>query len=46
MTENGMVGCHYWLRGHEFEQIPGVGDEQGSLTWCGPQGPNELDMTE
>ena len=21
MTENGMVGCHYWLRGHEFEQM-------------------------
>ena len=25
-TEDGMVGWHYWLNGHEFEQAPGVGD--------------------
>ena len=26
-----MVGWHHRLDGHEFEQAPGVGDEQGSL---------------
>ena len=27
-----MVGWHHQLNGHEFEQVPGVGDGQGSLT--------------
>ena len=31
MTENEMVGWHHWLNGHEFEQAPGDGGEQGSL---------------
>ena len=31
MTEDGMVGWHLWLDGHEFEQASGVGDGQG--TW-------------
>ena len=39
MTEDGMVGMHHWLGGHEFEQAPGVGDEQGSLVCCSPGGP-------
>ena len=26
-----MVGWHHWLDGHEFEQVSGVGDGQGSL---------------
>ena len=30
MTEDEMVGWHYWLNGHEFEQALGVGDGQGS----------------
>ena len=30
MTEDEIVGRHHWLDGHEFEQAPGVGDEQGS----------------
>ena len=30
-TEDEMVGWHHWFDGHEFEQAPGVGDEQGSL---------------
>ena len=30
MTEDEMVGWHHWLNGHEFEQVPGVGDGQGS----------------
>ena len=31
MTEDEMVGWHHQLKGHEFEQVPGVGDVQGSL---------------
>ena len=38
MTEDEMVGWHNWLDGHEFEQAPGVGDEQGSLACCSPRG--------
>ena len=26
MSEDGMVGWHHQLDGHEFEQAPGVGD--------------------
>ena len=26
MTEDGMVGWHHGLNGHEFEQMPGVGE--------------------
>ena len=37
-TEDGMVGWHYWLNGHEFEQAPGVGDGQGGLAGCSPWG--------
>ena len=29
-TEDEMVGWHNWLNGHEFEQAPGDGDEQGN----------------
>ena len=29
-----MVGWHHWLNGHEFEQVPGDGDWQGSLACC------------
>ena len=29
-----MVGWHHQLNGHEFEQVPGVGDGQGSLVGC------------
>ena len=46
MTEGEMVGWHYWLNGHEFEQTPGVGDGQGKLGCCSPQGREELDVTE
>ena len=34
MTEDETVGWHQRLDGHEFEQAPGVGDEQGSLACC------------
>ena len=29
-----MIGWHHGLDGHEFEQAPGIGDEQGSLECC------------
>ena len=45
-TEDEMVGWHHRLNGHEFEQVPGVGEEQGSLPCCGPWGCKELDMAE
>ena len=31
MTEDEMVGWHHQLNGHEFEQVPGDGEGQGSL---------------
>ena len=31
--------------GHEFEQAPGAGDGQGSLTCCSPRGHKESDTT-
>ena len=46
MTEDEMVGWYHHLDGHEFEQAPGVGDGQGSLVYCSPWDPKELDMTE
>ena len=33
-TEDEMVWWHHQLDGHEFEQAPGVGDEQESLACC------------
>ena len=46
MTENEMVGWHHRLDAYEFEQAPGVGDEQGGLVCCSPRGLKESDMTE
>ena len=43
-TGDEMVGWHHQLDGHEFEQAPGAGDEQGSLGSCSPWSRNELDM--
>ena len=40
-----MVGWHHWLNGQEFEQAPGDGEGQGSLTCCSPWGCKELDTT-
>ena len=45
-TEDGMVGWHHQLDGHEFEQTPGVGDGQGNLACCSPWGRKESDTTE
>ena len=36
MTEDEMIGRHHGLNGHEFEQVLGVGDGQGSLACCSP----------
>ena len=46
MTEAEMVGWHYQLNGHEFEQALGVGDGQRGLVCCDSWGRKELDMTE
>ena len=46
MTEAEMVGWHYGLYGHEFEQALGVGDGQGGLVCCSLWGRKELDTTE
>ena len=40
-----MVEWHPRLNGHEFEQVLGVGDGQGSLMCCSPWGHTESDMT-
>ena len=46
MTEDEMAGWHHRLNGLEFEEALGVGDEQGSLVCCIPQGCKESDTTE
>ena len=46
MTEDEMVGWHYWLDGHESEQALGTGDGQGSLTCYSPWGQKESDTAE
>ena len=45
-TEDEVVGWHHQLKGHESEQSPGVGEEQGSLAWRSPWGRKESNMTE
>ena len=40
-----MIGWHHFDE-HEFEQAPGVGDEQGNLACCSPWGLKESDTTE
>ena len=36
MTKNETVGWHHQLNGHDFEQIPGDSEGQGSLACCSP----------
>ena len=43
MTEDKIVGWHYWLSGHEFEQTPGDSKGQGSLACCSLWGHKESD---
>ena len=38
-----MVGGHLGLNGHEFEQVPGEREGQGSLASCSPWGGGEWD---
>ena len=44
-TDNEMVGWHRWLNEHEFEQIPGDSEGQGSLECSSSWGCKEWDMT-
>ena len=46
MTKDEMVGWHHQLNGHEFGQIPGDSEGQGSLVCCSPWGRQESDTTE
>ena len=41
-----MIGCHHRLDQHEFEQILGNGEGQGSLACSSPWGRKESDKTE
>jgi len=41
-----MVGWHHQLNGHDFEQTPGYGEQQGGLVFWRPWGSKELDRTE
>ena len=45
VTDDGMVGWHHQLNGHEFEQTPGDSEGQGSLVCCNPWGHKESDKT-
>ena len=40
-----MVGWHYQLNGHEFEQTLGDGESEGILACCSPWGCRELVTT-
>ena len=40
-----MVGWHHRFNGHELEQTPGDGEEQGSLACCHPWCPEQLGAT-
>ena len=46
MAEDEMVGWRHQCNEHEFEQALGVGDGQGCLVCCSPQGLKESDKTE
>ena len=45
-TEDKMVGWHHQLDGHEFEQVLGGGEGQGSLVCWSPWILKESDVTE
>ena len=45
-TEDGIVGWHHRLNGHEFERTPGVGCGQGGLACCSPWDRKQSDTTE
>ena len=39
--QDEIFGWHHRFDGHEFEQVPEVGDGQGSLACCSPWGHKE-----
>ena len=45
-TEGEMIGWHHPVNGPEFEQAPGDGEGQVSLTCCSKWGHKESDLTE
>ena len=45
VTEEGMVGWHHWLNGHEFEKTLGDSEGQGSLAYYSLWGHKEADTT-
>ena len=45
MTEDQIVGWHHPLNRHEFEQILGNSEEQGSLACCSLWGRKKSNMT-
>ena len=45
MTDDEMVGWHHQLNEHEFEQILGDSEGQGSLVCCSTLGHKDLDTT-
>ena len=45
MTKDKMGGWHHQLKGHEFGQTSGDGEEQGILVCCSSWGGKELDTT-
>ena len=45
VTKDEIVGWHYQLKGHEFEQIMGENEGQGSLACSSLWGPKMSDMT-
>ena len=46
MTKDETAGWHHQLDGHEFEQVPGDGEGQGSLACCSPWGSQKSGKTE
>ena len=45
-AEDEMIGWHYQLNGHKFEQTPGDGEGQANPVWCIPWGCQESNTTE
>ena len=41
-----MVEWHHRRNGHEFEQVLGVDDGQGSLAWCSQWGHKESETEQ
>ena len=44
-TEDEIIWWYLWLNGHEFEQIQGDREGQGSLECCSPWGHKETQLS-